>query len=330
MKTELLFTLPLETLQDKNILITGASGLIGGALVDILLSYIPKANVYAMARSQSKAEQRFKDYLNNPYFHIIVADVNTPLEGNTDFHYIIHAASNANPNAYSLDPVGTMWTNINGTRNLLEYGRNHQLQRIVYVSSGEIYGNGDNAVWAESDGGYIDTMSVRSCYPSSKRAAETLCVAYAEQYGIDTVVARPCHTYGPHFTDSDSRAYAQFVRKARAHEDIVLKSKGEQFRSWIYVADCVTAILTILLRGENKQAYNIADTHSNVTIREMAEKIATIAGTKVVFDIPNTIEQKGFSQIRRAIFSTDKLESLGWHTQYTLDEGLRNTINDTL
>ena len=330
MKTELLFTLPLDTLQDKNILITGASGLIGGALVDILLSYTPKANVYAMTRSLSKAEQRFKDYLSNPYFHIIVGDVNTPLEGNTDFHYIIHAASNANPNAYSLDPVGTMWTNINGTRNLLEYGRNHQLQRMVYVSSGEIYGNGDNAVWTEKDGGYIDTMSVRSCYPSSKRAAETLCVAYAEQYGIDTVVARPCHTYGPHFTDGDSRAYAQFVRKARAHEDIVLKSKGEQFRSWIYVADCVTAILTILLRGENKQAYNIADTHSNVTIREMAEKIATIAGTKVVFDIPNTIEQKGFSQIRRAIFSTEKLESLGWHTQYTLDEGLRNTINDTL
>ena len=330
MKTDILFTLPLETLQDKNLLITGASGLIGGALVDILLSYIPKANVYAMTRSQSKAEQRFKGYLNNPYFHIIVADVNTPLEGNTDFHYIIHAASNANPNAYSLDPVGTMWTNINGTRNLLEYGRNHQLQRMVYVSSGEIYGNGDNAVWTENDGGYIDTMSVRSCYPSSKRAAETLCVAYAEQYGIDTVVARPCHTYGPHFTDGDSRAYAQFVRKARAHEDIVLKSKGEQFRSWIYVADCVTAILTILLRGENKQAYNIADTHSNVTIREMAEKIATIAGTKVVFDIPNTIEQKGFSQIRRAIFRTEKLESLGWHTQYTLDEGLRNTINDTL
>lgn len=330
MKTDILFTLPLETLQDKNILITGASGLIGGALVDILLSYIPKANVYAMTRSQSKAEQRFKGYLNNPYFHIIVADVNTPLEGNTDFHYIIHAASNANPNAYSLDPVGTMWTNINGTRNLLEYGRNHQLQRMVYVSSGEIYGNGDNAVWTENDGGYIDTISVRSCYPSSKRAAETLCVAYAEQYGIDIVIARPCHTYGPHFTNSDSRAYAQFVRKARTHEDIVLKSKGEQFRSWIYVVDCVTAILTILLRGENKQAYNIADTHSNVTIREMAEKIATIAGTKVVFDIPNTIEQKGFSQIRRAIFSTEKLESLGWHTQYTLDEGLRNTINDTL
>ncbi len=330
MKTDLLFTLPIERLQDKNILITGASGLIGGALVDILLSYFPKANVYAMARSQSKAEQRFKDYLNNPYFHIIVADVNTPLEGNTDFHYIIHAASNANPNAYSLDPVGTMWTNINGTRNLLEYGRNHKLLRMVYVSSGEIYGNGDNAVWTESDGGYIDTMSVRSCYPSSKRAAETLCVAYAEQYGIDTVIARPCHTYGPHFTNSDSRAYAQFVRKARGHEDIVLKSKGEQFRSWIYVADCVTAILTILLRGENKQAYNIADTHSNVTIREMAEKIATIAGTKVVFDIPNTIEQKGFSQIRRAIFSTEKLESLGWHTEYTLGEGLRNTINDTL
>ncbi len=330
MKTEILFTLPLENLHDKNILITGASGLIGGALVDILLSYVPNAHIYAMARSRAKVEQRFKDYLNNPYFHTIICDVNTPLVGNTDYHYIIHAASNANPNAYSLDPVGTLLTNVNGTRNLLEYGRTHGLERFLYVSSGEVYGNGDNAVWKESDCGHIDSMSVRSCYPTSKRAAETLCVAYAEQYGLDAVVARPCHTYGPHFTDSDNRAYAQFVRKARAHENIVLKSRGEQFRSWIYVADCATAILTILLKGENKQAYNVADTHSNVTIREMAEKIAAIAGTQVVFEIPDATEQKGYSEIRRAIFDTTKLEALGWQPRHTLDEGLFNTINNIL
>lgn len=330
MKTCLLSTLPLNKLQGKNILITGASGLIGGALVDMLLSHPTKSVVYALVRNMAKAQQRFAAHLNKPDFHVVEGDVNVPLNGDIPFHYIIHTASNANPNAYALDPVGTMWTNINGTRNLLEYGRLHSLERFLYVSSGEVYGNGDNAVWKESDSGYIDTMSVRSCYPSSKRAAETLCTAYSEQYGIEAVVARPCHTYGPHFTDNDNRAYAQFARKARQYEDIVLKSKGEQYRSWIYVADCAAAILTILLSGENQQAYNIANVHSNITIRELAEQIAAIAGTKVVFDLPNDIEKKGYSEMKRAIFDTSKIEALGWQPQYTLEEGLRNTIENRL
>lgn len=318
--------IPFEKLNGKNILITGACGLIGSAIIDFLIENNVECNIYAMTRNRNKAQKCFAKYLDNPLLNIVEGDVNAPIKGNIVFHYIINAASNANPNAYALDPVGTMWTNINGTKNLLDYGREHSLERFLYVSSGEVYGNGDVDNWKESDSGYVDCMTLRSCYPTSKRAAETLCVAYSHQYHIEAVVARPCHTYGPHFTDNDTRAYAQFVRNARNHEDIVLKSRGEQYRSWLYVKDCASAILTILLKGLNGEAYNVADVNSCVTIRELAEMIAHIGGSKVVFDLPSEVERQGFSVIRKAVFDISKLEALGWIPQYKLQEALVETI----
>ena len=218
-------------------------------------------------------------------------------------------------------------SNIMGTKNLLDYGRTHGMKRFLYVSSGEVYGNGDVEEWKEDDSGYVDCMTMRSCYPTSKRAAETLCVAYMHQHNVDVVVARPCHTYGPGFTESDTRAFAQFVRNARKHENIILKSKGEQYRSWLYVKDCVSAILTILLNGQNGEAYNVADKKSCITIRELAETIADIGGAKVVFDVPSDIEKQGFSVIRKAVFDTSKLEALGWEPHYLLQDALMETIN---
>ena len=318
--------IPFEKMDGKNVLITGACGLIGSAIVDFLFENNGRCNVYVMARNRKKVESRFSAYLENEHFHILEGDVNIPIEDDTSFHYIINAASNANPNAYALDPVGTLWTNINGTKKLLEYGKEHGMQRFLYVSSGEVYGNGDVDNWKEEDSGYIDSMTLRSCYPTSKRAAETLCVAFAHEYGVETVVARPCHTFGPHFTDSDTRAYAQFVRKARNHENIVLKSKGEQYRSWLYVKDCASAIITILLNGKNCEAYNVADEKSCVTIRELAESIARIGKVAVVIDLPTDLEKQGFSVIKKAVFDTEKLRQLGWSPLFNLHDALEETI----
>lgn len=315
-----------EKIDDCNILITGATGLIGSCIVDELMKNAG-CHVYAAGRNIERAKTKFGTYFQSKRFHFLQYDVEKPLDGNVTFDYIIHAASNASPNFFALNPVGVIMSNIMGTKNLLDYGRTHGMKRFLYVSSGEVYGNGDVEEWKEDDSGYVDCMTMRSCYPTSKRAAETLCVAYMHQHNVDVVVARPCHTYGPGFTESDTRAFAQFVRNARKHENIVLKSKGEQYRSWLYVKDCVSAIFTILLNGQSGEAYNVADKKTCITIRELAETIADIGGVKVVFDVPSDVEKQGFSVIRKAVFDTRKLEALEWKPRYSLQDALVETIN---
>ena len=305
-----------------NILITGSTGLIGGCLVDLLMRH-SHCNVYALGRNSQRAAKRFGVYHDDSRFHFLQHDICLPLDTDLDFDYIIHAASNASPNFFQQQPVEVMRSNIEGLCHLVEYGLQHKMRRMVYVSSGEIYGECNDSIFTESASGYIDILSPRACYPSSKRAAETLCAAYCQEYGSDIVIARPCHTYGPFFTESDNRVYAQFIRNVLNGEDIVMKSLGQQHRSWIYVVDCAAALLLLLEKGKRGEAYNIANEESNITIRQLAEKTAAIAGRKVVMDIT---DGGNTTPISHAIFSTVKLESLGWHPLFTIDEGLRHTI----
>ena len=176
----------------KTILVTGARGLIGSALVRRL-----------RADGHYNVVEGTREW----------CDVTKPLQGNQIYHYIIHCASNAAPKAFAETPVEVMMSNIMGVKNLLDYGRTHHMERFLFVSTGEVYGEGDGRTFTEDYcEGYLNTLSPRSCYPSSKRAAETLCAAYAQEYGTDFVIARPCHVYGPGFTDNDNRVYAQFIR----------------------------------------------------------------------------------------------------------------------
>ena len=320
--------LPWEKLSGCNILVTGATGLIGSSFVDVLMSNPNKDyQVYALGRNKKRAQTRFFQFNDDPTFHFLCGDVTHPLAGDVPFHFIIHAASNGSPNFFANSPVEVMKSNLFGVSNLIEYGLAHGMKRFLYVSSGEVYGVNEASVFDESSYGYVDILDTRSCYPSSKRAAETLVMCYAAEYGADVVLARPCHTYGPHFTESDNRVYAQFIRNVLSGDDIVMKSAGTQYRSWCYVDDCVSALLYILLKGESGQAYNIADKTSVVTIRELAEKIAHIAGRKVVMQIPSDIEKKGFTPIKRAVFDTAKLEALGWSVSGTMEEKLSRTID---
>lgn len=318
--------LPWDVLDHANILITGASGLIGRTLVDVLMQ-LPnrKFKVFAGVRDLVYAQDCFVNYQNDVSFKILQYDVTEVMTFDIDFHYIIHAASHATPKTFGVDPVGVMKTNICGVDNLLSYGIGHHLKRFLYLSSGEVYGEGSGESFREEDSGYLNCVSLRACYPSAKRAAETLCISYASQYKIEAVIARPCHIYGPNFTPKDNRAYAQFIHNILAGDDIVLKSSGMQYRSWCYVVDCAFALLYILLNGENENAYNIADEYSNASIRDFAEMIALKGKRKVIFELSDEVKKNNI--ISRATFCTEKIKKTGWYPRWCLEEGISHTLN---
>lgn len=322
---------PWERLRDKSFLITGASGMIGSFLIDVLMSK-PELNckVYAVGRNAQRAHERFGCYEQSGLFEFISADINKPLELKADrVDIIFHAASNTHPVAYATDPIGTITTNILGTYNMLEFAASHGTERFIFASSVEVYGEnrGDTEKFAEDYCGYIDCNTLRAGYPEGKRAGEALCQAYIKQKGLDAVIPRLSRTYGPTMLMSDTKAISQFIKKGCAGEDIVLKSEGTQFYSYSYAADAVTGVLACLFYGKCGEAYNIADDGSDITLKDLAGVIAQYTGRKVVFDLPDETERAGYSKATKAVLDSSKLNALGWKAAYDMKTGLTRTID---
>lgn len=321
-----------KCLRSKHILISGAAGLVGSSLIDLLMLidhfFELGITISALGRRKSDLESRFSSHLSsNSKFHIIEGDVSNIAFLDLGVDYIIHAASPAHPLAYAQTPVDVMKANLLGTINMLELAKRSGA-RLLFISSGEIYGISDdpNSCFKESEYGYIEISNPRSCYPESKRAAETLCASYHAQYAVDTVVARLCHVYGPAITDKNSRADAQFLRNVVQGQDIVMKSPGTQVRSFCYVEDAAMGLLYILLKGTSGEAYNIANKNSVAMIREYAETLALLGGVKIRDEFPSEVEARGYSQVSRAVLSAAKLEMLGWQAQYSLEDGIRDML----
>lgn len=318
-----------EKIKSRSIMITGASGLIGSFLVDMFVYANEKFDfqikIYAIGRNMRRLKERFGCRLG---LVCIEQDVNQVIDISYKADYVIHAASNAYPAAFNSDPVGTILSNIMGTKNLLDFCHKCGAERFMFVSSGEVYGIVEREIdtFGEDDYGYVDSLNVRSCYPSSKRAAETLCISYTKQFGVETVIARPCHTFGANVTSQDNRANVQFIKNVLDGKDIVMKSKGEQIRSYCYIADCASAILTVLLDGETAQAYNIVNPTEKITILGFAQIVGEVSGKKVVFELANDQEKKNETPIVKQVLDGRKLEQLGWEGKFSIEEGIEHTV----
>lgn len=323
-------SIPDVVIDDGRVLVTGASGLIGSCLIDLLMlanKHGRRFEVYALGRNAEKLKNRFTAFAGSGLLHVIEQDIQTPLDSSVEYDYIIHGASNADPRSYALYPAETMLINLEGAKNVLNYCKKHNSTRVIMLSTFEIYGNTGNDVYVETDTGVLDQNMIRSCYPESKRCMEILTRCYVAEYGAKAMIGRLCSIYGPTMEKNDSKAHAQFIRNALCGENIVLKSKGEQRRTYCYVIDAVTGILTTLERGVSGEAYNISNEDGVVTIANVAKTIAEIAGTKVVFDLPDEIEKKGFSKPQNCVLDNTKLKALGWKGHYSLYQGLNETIS---
>lgn len=325
-------SLPWEKLEGKTILISGATGMVGKCLIDLLMLRnhltVNKIKIIALSRNEATAKQRFGEYWDNPCFQYISCDVNNKIPECGQVDYIIHAASNTHPLQYSQDSVGTIASNVIGTKNLLDYAVVHGAEHFCFVSSVEIYGEnrGDVEKFDEKYSGYIDCNTLRAGYPESKRLGETMCNAYKQTYGLDFTIPRLSRVYGPTMLMSDSKAISQFIKKAAAGENIVLKSEGKQKYSYSFVTDAVSGILYTMLLGDAGEAYNVADEASDITLKELAQHLATIAGTKVIFELPEESERQGYSTATKAMLDAAKLRGIGWESRVHMREGLRCVV----
>ncbi len=322
----------LDQLEGKSVLITGASGLICSSVVDILLHYNDthqnKIHILAAGRTKEKIVSRFGDLSCRDDLTFIAYDAaKADSDINVHADFIIHGASNASPNMIVKEPVETMLSNFLGIKNLLDYAQKQATKRVLYISSSEVYGEKEGTEpYCEGQYGYIDLLNPRNSYSVGKRAAETLCASYFAEYGVESVIVRPGHIYGPTASPHDNRVSSAWAFTAARGEDIVMKSDGAQIRSYCYCLDCASAILKVLICGQNCHAYNISNPDSIISIKKMAEILANCASVRLKMELPTEEEQKGFNPMSNSSLESTSLESLGWHGCFNAETGFSHTV----
>lgn len=308
-----------DKLTNKTILISGGTGFIGSFFCNVV-RYRNKyfnQNIKVISLSFNKLE-------DDDTVTYIEQDICQPVHINGNVDYILHMASNTHPEQYKTDPVGTITGNVFGAYNLLMLAKEKKTKRFVLASSCEIYGDGKSEPMDELYCGYINSNTARAGYNEAKRVSESLCQSFAQQYGIESCVFRLARVFGADKTKKDSKAMAQFIRCSLNGEDIILKSKGNQKYSYIYIADAVSGILNVLINGISGEAYNVSADYDGMTLGDYAEFIASLGGKKVIYEIENN---PNASQAMNALLDNEKVKKIGFKPMYSVCEGIKRTFD---
>lgn len=326
--------LPWDRLFGKTVLISGANGFVPSYMLDVLiyLNETARAGIHtiALVRNKERAMRRLGHLAARPDLNIVVQDVRDPYGGPNAVDFVIHAASQASPKYYSIDPVGTFAANVIGTWRMLEVARDSRSQGFLFFSSGEVYGRLEDpsVPVRETSFGGIDPLVVRSCYAEGKRGGETLCACWHAQFGIPAKIVRLSHTYGPRMDLDDGRVFADFVADVIAGRDIAMKSDGSARRPFCYLADAIEGIFTVLLRGKNGEAYNVG-TDSETSILKLAELLCQLfpeGKYRVVRQERSPGDPYLASPVSAGHFDISKMRSLGWAPTTEIGKGFWRTV----
>ena len=327
-------SLPWERFFGKSVLITGANGFVPAYMLETLL-YLNEVSdagirVIAMVRNREKAMMRFAHLERRPDLAVQVQDVREEYSGPKQVDFIVHAASQASPKFFGVDPVGTFEANVIGTQHMLQLAHGSSSDGFLYFSSGEVYGEPADtlAKVTEDDYGPLDPLKVRSCYSEGKRAGETLCACWHAQFGVPAKIVRLSHTYGPGMDLNDGRVFADFVANIVAGRDIVLKSDGSARRPFCYLADATEAFFRVLLLGTAGEAYNVGS-GMQCSILELAEKLCRLfpeRGCKVVRQTRKPDDQYLPSPVQGFELDLSKIRALGWQSTTSIEDGFKRTV----
>ena len=330
----------------KQLLIVGGAGFLGYYLVQSILHRNDQGSGAPIQLTVYDNYIRgvpkwLADLHGREHLTVTRHDITQPLPSQMEnFQFVIHAASIASPTFYRKYPIETMDANVNGLRALLEYARvqkerGNPLEGFLFFSTSEIYGDPspENIPTPETYRGNVSATGPRACYDESKRYGETLCVNFAQQYGLPIKIARPFNNYGPGLKITDRRVLPDFARDLFAGRDIVLLSDGSPKRTFCYIADAVIGYYKILVRGRAGEPYNIGNETPEISMLELAELLAAAARKTFGYQgrvIRNESEDSSYlidnPQRRCPVIDKARAE-LGFNPGVSLEEGLHRTLS---
>lgn len=310
------------------ILVTGGAGFVGSHLIDTLLSQ--GHEVTCLDSFFSGRRENIAHHLKNPAFRLLSHDVRKPVKwGKEGLERIYHLACPASPDQYQFDPILTLETSVKGTQNMLELARQTGA-RFLFTSTSEVYGDPLEHPQRESYFGNVDPLGKRACYDEGKRAAETLCKDYHEQFGVDVRIVRIFNTYGPRMMFHDGRVLSNFILQSLLGEDLTVYGDGEQTRSFMYVSDLISGLIKRMeVESNDWRPVNLGNPDER-TMLQLATLIKdrTHSSSKIIFltekDVPNRM---GDPRQRQANIERAK-KLLQWEPTVGFDEGLKKTIED--
>ena len=332
------------TMAGKRLLIVGGAGFLGYYLVQSVLRWNEKAGAHKPIRVTvyDNYIRGIPEWLSalkgNANLTLVKHDITHPLPVDMpDFQYIIHAGSIASPVYYRKYPIETMDANVGGLRTLLDYATRQKatgkgIEGFLFYSSSEIYGDPIPGMipTPETYRGNVSCTGPRACYDESKRYGETLCVNFTQQHGLPIKVARPFNNYGPGLKITDTRVLPDFARDVFAGRDIVMRSDGSPKRTFCYVSDAVTGYYKVLVKGRPGEAYNIGTERPEISIAELADKVAALARDnfgykgKVVRKVdPDYLVD---NPERRCPIIKKAREELGYEPAVPVEEGMRRSM----